>query len=75
MSMGSDDLWEVMSTARSIRRFAADPVDDRVLNRCLEAATWAPSGANAQCWRFVVLRSNSGSDTHGARLCCRSHVC
>jgi len=57
MSMGSDDLWEVMSTARSIRRFAADPVDDRVLDRCLEAATWAPSGANAQCWRFVVLRS------------------
>lgn len=57
MSMGSDDLWEVMSTARAIRRFAADPVDDRVLDRCLEAATWAPSGANAQCWRFVVLRS------------------
>ncbi|MDT5333061.1 MAG: hypothetical protein QOF31_4358 [Mycobacterium sp.] len=24
---------------------------------CLEAATWAPSGANAQAWRFVVLRS------------------
>ncbi len=25
--------------------------------RCLEAATWAPSGANAQAWRFIVLRS------------------
>ena len=46
-----------MSTARAIRRFTADPVDEAVLKRCLEAATWAPSGANAQCWRFVVLRS------------------
>lgn len=46
-----------MSTARTIRRFTDEPVDDATLDRCLEAATWAPSGANAQGWRFVVLRS------------------
>src|SRR3954452_5370107 len=46
-----------MSTARTIRRFTAEQVDDVTLARCLEAATWAPSGANAQCWRFIVLRS------------------
>ena len=57
MTNSSDDLWEVMSTARSIRRFTGAPVDDAVLARCFEAATWAPSGANAQAWRFVVLRS------------------
>jgi nitroreductase len=57
MADASDNLWEVMSTARTVRRFTADPVDDHVLHRCLTAATWAPSGANAQCWRFVVLRS------------------
>jgi nitroreductase len=51
------DVWEVMATARTIRRFTDEPVDDAVLARCLEAATWAPSGANAQAWRFVVLRS------------------
>jgi nitroreductase len=51
------DLWTVMSTARTIRRFTDEPVDDATLARCLEAATWAPSGANAQQWRFVVLRS------------------
>lgn len=58
-SMGgpATDVWEVMSTARSIRRFTDEPVDDATLARCLEAATWAPSGANAQCWRFVTLRS------------------
>lgn len=51
------DVWQVMSTARTIRRFTDEPVGDDVLGRCLEAATWAPSGANAQAWRFVVLRS------------------
>jgi nitroreductase len=30
-----------------------------VLTRCLEAATWAPSGSNRQGWRFVVLRSDA----------------
>jgi len=53
----TDDVWTAMATARTIRRFTDEPVDDATLARCLEAATWAPSGANAQCWRFVVLQS------------------
>ena len=53
----TDDVWEVLATARSIRRFTDEPVGDDVLDRCLEAATWAPNGANVQAWRFVVLRS------------------
>ncbi|BBZ71931.1 nitroreductase family protein [Mycobacterium paraseoulense] len=57
MTGASSDVWEVMSTARTIRRFTDQPVDDATLGRCLEAARWAPSGANAQGWRFVVLRS------------------
>ena len=57
MAGASNNVWEVMSTARSIRRFTDEPVDDATLMRCLKAATWAPSGANAQAWRFVVLRS------------------
>ena len=57
MSGPTDDVWTAMSTARAIRRFTDEPVDDATLTRCLQAATWAPSGANAQEWRFVVLRS------------------
>ena len=53
----SNDVWEVLSTARTIRRFTDEPVDDATLHRCLEAASWAPNGANAQAWRFIVLRS------------------
>ncbi|OBI97578.1 nitroreductase family protein [Mycobacterium asiaticum] len=57
MTGATRDIWEVLSTARTIRRFTDQPVDDATLTRCLEAARWAPSGANAQGWRFVVLRS------------------
>jgi nitroreductase len=51
------DAREAMRTARAIRRFTTAPVDDDTLRRCLEAATWAPSGGNQQQWRFLVLRS------------------
>ena len=57
MSDPSTDFWDVVSTTRTIRRFTTEPVSDAVLACCLEAATWAPSGANAQGWRFIVLRS------------------
>lgn len=57
MHTPTNDVWTAMSTARTIRRFTDEPVDDATLARCLQAATWAPSGANAQGWRFVVLRS------------------
>jgi nitroreductase len=55
MPQPTNDVWEVLSTARSIRRFTDESVDDKTLERCLEAATWAPNGANAQLWRFIVL--------------------
>src|SRR5271166_4498226 len=55
MPHSSNDFWEVLSTARTIRRFNDEPVENAALDRCLEAATWAPNGANAQLWRFIVL--------------------
>jgi nitroreductase len=55
MSGATNDVWEVLSTARSIRRFTDEPVDAERLDRCLQAATWAPNGANAQLWRFIVI--------------------
>jgi nitroreductase len=57
MTGPTTDVWEVLSTARTIRRFTDEPVEAATLTRCLQAATWAPSGANAQGWRFIVLRS------------------
>jgi nitroreductase len=50
------DLFEVMSNCRSMRRLSPRPVPEAVLVKLVEAGTRAPSAANAQNWRFVVVR-------------------
>ena len=47
MSVATSDIWEAMSTARTIRRFTDEPVDDAVLARCLEAAAARAQGLGA----------------------------
>ena len=47
---------------RSVRKYKADPIGDEDLNEVLEAARWAPSWANTQCWRFVVVRDQQTKD-------------
>ncbi|MFC1942088.1 nitroreductase family protein [Chloroflexota bacterium] len=58
------ELFEAIKTRRSIRRYKPDPVDDDALQMVLEAARWAPSWANTQCCRFIVV----GDSTLKARL-------
>ncbi len=45
----------VMSTRRSIRSFSTEPFDLALIQRALETASSAPSGANVQPWHFVVV--------------------
>ena len=52
------EVLETIKTRRSIRKYQATPVDDRVVEQVLEAARWAPSWKNNQCWRFIVVRDN-----------------
>jgi nitroreductase len=49
---------EAIKTRRSIRKYRPDPVDDGALATVLEAARWAPSWGNSQCWRFIVVRDS-----------------
>jgi nitroreductase len=51
------EVLEAIKTRRSIRKYKSDPVDDRTLEKVLEAARQAPSWANTQCWHFVVVRN------------------
>ncbi len=53
--MGEVDLYEAMSTLRAVRRLRPDPIPPDVLHRVLQAATWAPTGGNAQPWRVVAV--------------------
>jgi nitroreductase len=48
-------LHEVMSTMRAMRRLRPDPVPQELLVRLVEAATWAPTGGNAQTYSWVVV--------------------
>jgi iodotyrosine deiodinase len=41
---------------RSVRDFAPDPVPVELVDTAIEAAASAPSGANRQPWRFIVVR-------------------
>lgn len=47
---------DLARSRRSIRGFRDEPVPDEILDDILEAANWAPSGANAQPWEFIVVR-------------------
>lgn len=51
----SPGLFETMYTMRALRRFKPDPIPDEVLFQVLDAAIRAPSGQNAQDWRFIVI--------------------
>ena len=81
--MSEVGIYEAMSTLRAVRRLRPDPVPDDVLHRVLEAATWAPTGANTQPWRIIVVKDaerkaqlgdlyqkgwSRYSDNHRARL-------
>ena len=48
-------IKEAIEKRRSIRKFKADPVPDGHIAALLDAARLAPSGCNAQPWRFKVV--------------------
>src|SRR5207244_9194408 len=56
MPMNSASLLQIIKKRRSVRVYKAGKVSDRQLETILEAARWAPSGANTQPWEFVVTR-------------------
>lgn len=59
-NLGSEEMrqiaWDVIYNRRSVRKFSDKPVTDEDLKLILEAGRWAPSGEDAQPWRFIVVR-------------------
>jgi nitroreductase len=60
-------LAEAMLTQRAIRRVRPDPIDDRIVLRCLELALEAPTGSNGQNWEFVVVKDRAVKATLAAQ--------
>jgi len=49
------EFLERMRTRRSIRHFSPEPVPLELIETAVRTASTAPSGANQQPWRFVVV--------------------
>ena len=56
------DLYEALRTRRSSSRFAAEPPPRELIERLVEAATWAPNHHVTEPWAFHVL----GGDARAA---------
>jgi nitroreductase len=48
------DVFQAVTTRRSIRRFKPDPVPEELIREILDAARWSPSWGNTQPWEIVV---------------------
>ena len=60
--MDYDSFLELVQKRRSIRKFKPDPVPDDYVDKIIEAARYAPSGANTQPWEFVVVKKQELKD-------------
>lgn len=70
-------LYDAIMTRRSVRKFTDYYVTDEEINKILEAARWAPSWSNTQCWEFIIIRdrdlimkvAGTYAETNPARKC------
>ncbi len=54
--MDYESLLELVKKRKSIRRFKPEPIPDEYIDKIIEVARWAPSGANAQPWEFIIIK-------------------
>jgi len=59
------DFFSIVRTQRAHRAFTAEAVSDELVERVLEAATYAPSAENTQPWVFIVVRDVSARNRIG----------
>lgn len=56
------DVIEAINNRRSIRRYKNKEIEDEKLNRILKSAQIAPSAANRQEWKFIVVKNKDIRD-------------
>lgn len=50
------DVFEAIEKRRSIRKFSPQPIPEATIQKLLNAMRLAPSGKNAQPWKFILVR-------------------
>ena len=51
-----ETLHDLVTRRASVRKLKPDPIPDGYIEKMLETARWAMSGANSQPWEFIVVR-------------------
>ena len=49
------DFYEAIQLRKSIRKYTSRKIEPKVLDRIFNATRLAPSGCNAQPWKFIVV--------------------
>ncbi len=62
------DIYAAIHNRSSIRKYKSDPVPEEKITKTLEAAQAAPSWANRQCWRFIVVDDEGTKENLAASL-------
>ncbi len=52
----ADAFFELLNSRRTVRDFSPKPVAPEIIEKAIQAAGTAPSGANMQPWRFIVVK-------------------
>lgn len=60
--MNIDSFLDLVKRRRSMRRFKPDPIPEEHIEKILETARWAMSGANGQPWEFIVVKNPKTRD-------------
>lgn len=53
--MGRMGIFETIKQRRSVRNYKDKKVEEEKIKKVIDAARWAPSWANTQCWSFIVV--------------------
>ena len=53
------DVFEALYTTRAMRRVTEEPIPEEILKQMVDAAIRAPSGANNQSWKFIVITDSN----------------
>ncbi|MEM9952515.1 MAG: nitroreductase family protein [Chloroflexota bacterium] len=59
----TSNLITAIQSRRSLRRYQQQAIPKALIEKVLDAGTWAPSAHNRQPWRFAVLQTTNSKDT------------
>jgi len=49
------ELFEAIFKRRSVRAYKDEPIKKEEIEKLIESASWAATGANLQPWKFIII--------------------